>query len=76
MRIKGATAKKNCWNCKVSLGDNILLDEDFKTLKEISTKLNLSYAQISELGPNGRKKKTTIINPYKTNINIEIIGNL
>ena len=62
--------KKNCWNCKVNLGEQIVLDEDFKTLREIATKLGVSYNQITELGPNGRRKTKKTNSPYITDITI------
>ena len=62
--------KKNCWNCKINLGEQIVLDEDFKTLTHIATKLGMSYSQLSELGPNGRRKTKKINSPYLTDITL------
>ena len=51
------TTKKFCWNCKVVLGGEMLLDRDFRTLKSISEELGIKYHIVSELAPTGRKKK-------------------
>lgn len=58
------------WNCKIKLQDNCLLDEDFKSLKDISTRLGVSYARISELAPKGRHNKKRHNSPYFTDIYI------
>ena len=58
MRTKGSKTNKNCWNCKVLTNSEgaILFDGDFKTLKEVSEELGLSYNQVVELS-SGRKKQ-------------------
>ena len=72
-RKTGSIAKKDCWKCQVLLGNQVLLNQDFKTLNGIATKLGLTYAQISELTPNGRKKKRLFNSPYITDILISKI---
>ena len=72
MRTKGSKTNKNCWNCKVLTNSEgaILFDGDFKTLKEVSEELGLSYNQVVELS-SGRKKQPT--GKYDTNYKIEKI---
>jgi hypothetical protein len=48
-------SKTNCFNCKITLNDNELHNKDYKSLKEISDDLGLSYAIIADLS-NGRKQ--------------------
>ena len=33
-RKTGSIAKKDCWKCQVLLGNQVLLNQDFKTLKD------------------------------------------
>lgn len=72
MRTKGSKTNKNCWNCKVLSHKEgaILFDGDFKTLKEVSEELGLSYNQVVELS-SGRKKQPS--GKYDTNYKIEKI---
>lgn len=72
-RKSGSIAKKKCWNCKVILGNDELLNEDFNTLKNIAEKLKLTYAQVSEMTSKGRKKKVIHNSPYMTDIIINRI---
>lgn len=57
-RLNGNDATKKCWRIIIKQGDNILHNQDYTTLKVASQALGLSYAQLVELGPNGRKKKS------------------
>ena len=59
MRLKGSKTTKDCWKCRIfHINPNIVLfDENFSTLQDIADSLGLSYSQVCELGPNGRKKK-------------------
>lgn len=74
MRTKGAKTTKNCWSVKISQGDIILHDKQYKTLREAGDDMGLTYSQICELGPNGRNKKKSIRFKYMPNIVIEKIG--
>lgn len=48
-----------CFNCKVSINGNILHDKQYKTLKEISNELNLSYQQVADYSANRVKRRQT-----------------
>ncbi len=57
-RRKGSNTNKLCWNCKVIVNNNELLNKNYRTLKDIGTDLGMSYSQIFELAPKGRRSKT------------------
>ena len=48
-----------CFNCKVSINGNILHDKQYKTLKEISDELNLSYQQVADYSAKRVKRRQT-----------------
>ena len=70
-RLNGTIANKKCWRITISLGNNILHNEDYTTLKIASKELGLSYSQLAELGPNGRKLKNK--SNFKFEPRIEVI---
>ena len=63
-------SKKDCFNCKIVLNENELHNKDYKSLKEISEDLGLSYAIIADLS-NGRKQSKKYDN-FKYQPKIEI----
>ena len=74
MRTKGAKTTKNCWSVKITQGDIVLHDKEYKTLREAGDDMGLTYSQICELGPNGRNKKKSIRFKYMPEIVISKIG--
>ena len=70
-RLNGNDATKKCWRIIIKQGLNILHNEDYTTLKVASKDLGLTYSQLAELGPNGRKKKK--ISNFKYHPHIEVI---
>lgn len=70
-RLNGNNATKKCWRVIIKQGVNILHNEDYTTLKIASQDLGLSYSQLAELGPNGRKLKKT--SNFKFHPHIEVI---
>jgi len=69
-RLNGNHAHKKCWRIIIKQGENILHNEDYTTLKVASNDLGLSYSQLVELGPNGRKQKK--ISNFKFHPHIEV----
>ena len=55
MRKSGDTTNKICWNLSIFNNDKEIFNRDFKTLKDISNELGLSYNIVSEMSL-GRKK--------------------
>ena len=49
--------KKNCFNCKITIGDNELHNKDYLTLYDISDELKLSYSIIADISSGRRSKK-------------------
>ena len=49
--------KKNCFNCKITIGDNELHNKDYLTLYGISDELKLSYSIIADISSGRRSKK-------------------
>tara|TARA_R100000541_G_scaffold11969_3_gene20229 strand:- start:1247 stop:1603 length:357 start_codon:yes stop_codon:yes gene_type:complete len=74
MRTKGAKTNKNCWKILIKQGDYILCDKEYKTLREASVDLGLTYSQICELGPNGRCKKKSLNFKFMPSISITKIN--
>tara|TARA_R110001592_G_scaffold356953_1_gene659517 strand:+ start:56 stop:343 length:288 start_codon:yes stop_codon:yes gene_type:complete len=70
-RLNGTIATKKCWRVIIKQGINILHNEDYTTLKVASQELGLTYSQLVELGPNGRKQKK--ISNFKFHPHIEVI---
>ncbi len=70
-RLNGNIATKKCWRVIIKQGINILHNEDYTTLKVASNELGLTYSQLVELGPNGRKQKK--ISNFKYHPHIEVI---
>ena len=63
-------SKKDCFNCKIVLNENELHNKDYKSLKEISEDLGLSYSIIADLS-NGRKQSKKYDNfKYQPKISI------
>lgn len=60
--------KTQKWKCQVKLADNIIMEENFITLKDIAKKLGVSYARVSEAAPKGRNKKRLNNSPYFTDL--------
>tara|TARA_R110000824_G_scaffold250374_3_gene439169 strand:+ start:165 stop:455 length:291 start_codon:yes stop_codon:yes gene_type:complete len=55
-RKKGATTKKDCFNLKIVFKDEVIFNEDFKTLKNIADELSFTYNRVIEM-TRGRKKE-------------------
>tara|TARA_R110000822_G_scaffold108763_1_gene238387 strand:- start:26 stop:262 length:237 start_codon:yes stop_codon:yes gene_type:complete len=47
----------NCFNCKITQNDVVLHDEDYKTLKDISTDIGLSYNIIADISSKRKVNK-------------------
>ena len=77
-RTTNANTRKNCWDIKVyhkASADHPLImlhDKSYPTLKHASADLGMTYAQLCELGPNGRSKNKGIRNQFKYFPTIEI----
>ena len=55
MRKTGNITKKICWQLLISIDNNVISDKQYRTLKDISNELNMSYNIVSEMAM-GRKK--------------------
>ena len=75
MRTKGAKTNKNCWRVFIKQDENVLHNQEYKTLKDAALELGLTYSQICELGPNGRCKKKSINFKFMPDIQITKITN-
>ena len=73
-RTLGVGTKKNCWKVSVILDDKVLHSKEYSTLKVAGDELGLTYAQMFELGPKGRKKKCKNTFKYTPDIIVEKIG--
>tara|TARA_R110002110_G_scaffold54567_2_gene156484 strand:+ start:966 stop:1208 length:243 start_codon:yes stop_codon:yes gene_type:complete len=47
----------NCFNCKITQNHIVLHDEDYKTLKDISTDIGLSYNIIADISSKRKVNK-------------------
>jgi len=47
----------NCFNCKITQNDSVLHDKDYKTLKDISTDIGLSYNIIADISSKRKVNK-------------------
>ena len=56
MRTNGATTQKECYNLSIELKGEETFNKNFKTLKDISNELGLSYNRVVEM-KRGRKKQ-------------------
>ena len=56
MRNIGSKTLKNCWKLQVVNQNNIIFENEYKTLKEVALECGKSYNQIVELS-SGRKKQ-------------------
>ena len=74
MRTKGAKTNKMCWSVKITQGDIVLQEAQYRTLRDAGEELGLTYSQICELGPHGRNKKKSIRFKFMPDIVIEKIG--
>lgn len=57
MRTKGSSTNKKCWDCEVVVDNQVLHSGQYKTLKDISDILELSYNQVAEISNNRAKKR-------------------
>ena len=73
-RKVGSETKKNVWNVTINIEDNEIHNKEYPTLKLASADLGLTYAQMYELGPKGRKKKDKNNFKYTPNVVVEKIG--
>jgi len=74
MRTKGAKTNKMCWSVKITQGNIVLHEGEYRTLRDAGIELGLTYSQICELGPHGRNKKKSIRFKFMPEIVIEKIG--
>ena len=58
MRKTGDMTNKICWNLIIKLNEEILLDKEYKTLKDISDELQISYNIVSEMVLGRKKNKS------------------
>ena len=56
MRSKGSKTNVKCWKLEVINQNNIIYENEYSTLNEISNELGMTYNQIVELS-SGRKKQ-------------------
>lgn len=66
MRKSGDYTKKECWKLIVSVNDNIIKEQRYRTLKDISTDLGVSYNVISEMALGRKKNKKGTYEPQYT----------
>lgn len=50
-------SKTNCFNCKITLGDNELHNKDYVTLTDIANDIKLSYSIVADISSGRRSKK-------------------
>lgn len=74
MRTKGAKTNKMCWSVKITQGDIVLHEGQYRTLRDAGNELGLTYSQICELGPHGRNKRRSIRFKFMPDIVIEKIA--
>ena len=55
MRKVGDITNKICWKLIISVDDNIILEKEYRTLRDVASDLDLSYNIVSEMSL-GRKK--------------------
>lgn len=63
MRKSGNITKKLCWNLIISIDGNIIKEQKYRTLKDISNELNLSYNIVSEMAMGRKKNKSGTFEP-------------
>jgi hypothetical protein len=64
--------KKICYNCVVKIGDIIIHDQDYISLKDIATELDLTYYQVANISAGRYKDKTNF--KYQPRISINKIS--
>lgn len=64
MRKSGDLTNKYCWNLKIIINDEVIFYNKFKTLKDISTELELSYNVVSEMALGRKKNKKGKYEPH------------
>ena len=69
-RVLGSRNVGERWTCKAIVGDTILLNKEFATLRDIATELDMKYCKVYELTDKGRKKHKHSTSRYVTNIYI------
>lgn len=63
-------SNSNCFNCKITQNDSVLHDQDYKTLKDISSDIGLSYNIIADIS--SKRKVNKKYNDFKFFPKIEI----
>jgi len=48
--------KKLCYSCIVVVGDYVLHEEEYKTLRDIAIALDLTYQQVADINSNRKHK--------------------
>ena len=66
MRKSGDITNKICWKLIIELNDEVVLDKEFKTLKDVSNELGLSYNIVSEMVLGRKKNKSGRYEPKYT----------
>ena len=61
--------KKICYNCVVKIGDIIIHDQDYISLKDIATELDLTYYQVANISAGRYKEKTNFKYQPRVSIN-------
>lgn len=61
--------KKICYNCVVKIGDIIIHDQDYISLKDIATELDLTYYQVANISAGRYKDKTNFKYQPRVSIN-------
>ena len=72
MRTKDAKTNKLCWKLNISCDGKLIKMGKYSTLQQIANELGMSYSQVSELTPNGRKKNNLLgCGKYAVKVDIE-----
>ena len=66
MRKSGDITNKICWKLIIELNDEVVLDKEFKTLKDVSNELGISYNIVSEMVLGRKKNKSGRYEPKYT----------
>ena len=61
--------KKICYNCVVKIGDIIIHDQDYISLKDIADELDLTYHQVANISAGRYKEKTNFKYQPRVSIN-------
>lgn len=66
--------KKLCYSCKVFIGDLVIHQDDYISLKDIAEELDLTYYQVANISAGRYKEKTNF--KYHPRVEIKKISNV